>query len=140
MGEKSIASLIKRERLLRRTTAVASKMTTTSATTPATEKTAIIAGLFWKKDVREDRSGVWLEDGEDCAVIDEVSVMVCSLGGIARIGEELGSVGADVGEGMEELVSGELVGGGEGLLVVLAALLRVGVERNGLEGKEKLTV
>jgi len=77
VGEKSIASLIRRERLLRRTTVVPSKMMRTSATTPAMEKTAIIAGLFWRKDVCEDWDGAWLEDWEDCALLtDEVTVMV----------------------------------------------------------------
>lgn len=81
MGEKSIASSIRRSRLLRRTTAVASKMTTMSATTPATEKTAIIAGLFWRKDVCEAWVGGGIEGWEDCAT-DEVTVTVTSFEGV----------------------------------------------------------
>jgi hypothetical protein len=51
VGEKSNALSMRFLRLFQRSATIPTIRTTTRTKTPAAEKTAIIAGLLWKKDV-----------------------------------------------------------------------------------------
>lgn len=139
MGEKSIAPSTKPLRLLRRSTIVTSTKTITRAIRPAVVKTAIIAGLLWKKDTAEDEDWDGVEDGAACALVINGSVSL-EVTTTMDVGLGVGvSEGVDdvvrIEEGTKELATGEFVAEEP----VVALLLRR-VERNGFIAKHELTM